>query len=399
MAMKNLNDMNSSPKTPHRRRGLADVWHWLIEPSSAVVEPERRLQARLLMAMLLVLIFLGLLSLTLSLLGVYSQPGKPETVGSIYDWITIPTLLVLAAAYGLSRGIHYPVAALMTVGVVMIATFGSTILNPQDFRIIFFLILGGLIGSLFLSARATAIIFLVTFIGLFLLPALAIGISTSNNISVLFFILMVGALVVMAASLRERYLDQIDVQTSQLLQSEVRLRELSIRDPLTGLFNRRYLEEMLTVEMIRAARKQYPIGIIMVDIDHFKRFNDTHGHAAGDAILIEVGNFLRTHVRASDITCRYGGEEFIMALPEASQEITEMRARHMQEDVSQLLIQHDGQTLEAITLSLGVAIFPEHGLSYDAILGAADTALYRAKSNGRDQVVVAEHQRMENRDQ
>ena len=230
----------------------------------------------------------------------------------------------------------------------------------------------------------------VTFISLLLLPTFAAEFSTLNNINALFFILTVGGLVVMAATIRQRYLDQINSQTQQLVASEARLRELSIRDPLTGLFNRRYLEEVLIVEIIRAARKGHPIGIIMADVDHFKRFNDIHGHAAGDAVLVQVGNFLRTHVRSSDVSCRYGGEEFLLVLPEASREITQMRAERMCEDVRHLHVEFEGQTLEAVTLSLGVAIFPEHGSTNDAILGAADTALYRAKREGRDRVVVAD---------
>src|SRR5215211_3715591 len=294
--------VNNTSKTPHWLRRLTAAWYWLIEPSPSIVEPERRLQARLLMAMLLLLIVLGLLSMTLSLFGVYTEPGEQKKAGSIYDWITLPTLLVLAVAYGLSRGTHYPVAALLTVGIVMSATFAAVIINPREFRIIFFLILGGLVASLFLSARVTAMIFLATFTGILLLPKLAVGISTSNNNSALFFVLTVGGLVVMAASLRQSYVEQIDWQTQQLIESEARLRELSIRDPLTGLFNRRHLEEVLALEMVRAVRKQYPIGIIMADIDHFKKFNDSHGHAAGDAVLIQVGNFLRAHIRSSDVT-------------------------------------------------------------------------------------------------
>jgi diguanylate cyclase (GGDEF)-like protein len=192
----------------------------------------------------------------------------------------------------------------------------------------------------------------------------------------------------MASTLRQRYLEQIDWQTQKLIEREAQLRELSIRDPLTGLFNRRYLEEVLALEMFRATRKEYPIGIIMADIDHFKRFNDIHGHVAADAVLVQVGNFLRAHVRSSDATCRYGGEEFILILPEASQEVTQMRAEHLREGVRSLHVQFEGQTLEAVTLSLGVAVFPVHGSTYDALLKAADAALYRAKRDGRDRVVV-----------
>jgi len=387
--MKNSIDTNISSKTPRWRRRMAVVWHWLIEPSASIVEPERRLQARLLMAMLLVLIILGLFSLTLSQFGAYTKPGEPKSVGAVFDLITLAAVLLLAVEYGLSRSRHFPLATALAVGTVLSATFVAVIVNPNNLQFLFFLILGGLLGSLFLSARATAIVFVVTFIGLLLLPTFVPVFSTSNHANALFFILAVGGLVVMAATLRQRYLDQLDWRTQQLVESEARLRELSIRDPLTGLFNRRYLEEMLALELIRAVRKQYPIGIIMADIDHFKRFNDTHGHAVGDAVLVQVGKLLRTHVRSSDVTCRYGGEEFIFILPEASREITQTRAEQMREDASQLHVQYEGQTLEAVTLSLGVAVFPDHGSTIDALLGAADTALYRAKHEGRDRVVVA----------
>jgi len=388
--MNNLTDTIPSLKVPRWQRTLARIWLWLIEPSSTIVAPERRLQVRLLMAMLLVLLLLGLLSLSLSLLGFYSRLGEPATVAPRLRWLTLAAVLLFAIEYSLSRTRHYPVAAVLSVCSVLIATFGVVIVNSENLQYLFYLILGGLFGSLFLSARTTAIVFSVTLIGLLLLPAFAEGFSASDNVNAVYFILTVGALVVMAASLRQRYLEQIDRQTQQLVQSEAQLRELAIRDPLTGLFNRRYLEESLALEMLRARRKQYPIGIIMVDIDHFKRFNDIHGHTAGDAVLIRVGSFLRTQVRSSDVACRYGGEEFILILPEASREITEMRAESIRRDIKQIPVEYDGQNLEAVTLSLGVAAFPAHGLTIDAVLRAADAALYRAKLDGRDRIVVAE---------
>jgi diguanylate cyclase (GGDEF)-like protein len=332
---------------------------------------------------------LGLLSFILVLSGRYATPGESEAVTSMFLWITVAGILLLAVGYGLSRTTHYPLAALLAVGTVLSTTFVTVIVNPQDLRSISYLILGGLMGSLFLSVRATALVFFATFVGLLLLPIFAEGFSTSRNLNALFLILTVGGLVVMASTLRQRYLEQIDWQTQKLIEREAQLRELSIRDPLTGLFNRRYLEEVLALEMFRATRKEYPIGIIMADIDHFKRFNDIHGHVAADAVLVQVGNFLRAHVRSSDATCRYGGEEFILILPEASQEVTQMRAEHLREGVRSLHVQFEGQTLEAVTLSLGVAVFPVHGLTYDELLKAADAALYRAKRNGRDRVDVA----------
>ena len=388
--MKNLTDTIPSSKVPRWQRGLARVWRWLIEPSFAITEPERRLQARLLMAMLLVLMSLGLLSLILSLLGLYSKLDEPKEVVASFRWITLAAVLILAVEYGLSRTVYFPLAAVMTVATVLGSIFAVVVISPTIIQYVFFLVLGGLVASLFLSTGATVIVFVLTLIGSLLLPALVPGYSSSSNIYAQFFIVAVGGLVVLAASLRQRYLEQIEWQTQQLVQSEAQLRELVIHDPLTGLFNRRYMEETLTLEMLRAERKKYPIGIIMADIDHFKRFNDTHGHAAGDAVLILAGSFLRTQVRSSDVACRYGGEEFILFLPEASPEITQMRAESIRQDIKRIPVQYDGQTLEAVTLSLGVAGFPAQGSTIDAVLRAADAALYRAKRDGRDRIVVAD---------
>ena len=167
------------------------------------------------------------------------------------------------------------------------------------------------------------------------------------------------------------------------------LRHQSIRDPLTGLFNRRYMEETLERETRRVARAQRPLGIIMLDVDRFKLFNDTFGHDAGDALLREFGNFLRAHVRGEDVACRYGGEEFTLILPEASLEVTRQRAEHLRDDIKHLHAQYHDQPLGAVMLSLGVAVFPDHGSTGEAVLKAADAALYRAKREGRDRVVVA----------
>jgi diguanylate cyclase (GGDEF)-like protein/PAS domain S-box-containing protein len=174
-----------------------------------------------------------------------------------------------------------------------------------------------------------------------------------------------------------------------LLKSEALLREQSIRDHLTGLFNRRYAEEALERELHRASRKQLSLGIIMLDVDNFKHFNDTYGHAAGDGILRELGNMLVGHVRRYDFPARYGGEEFIIILPDTSQVVTCERAGLICEYARQFHLQLEGRTLEAVTLSLGVAVFPENGSSSAAVLKAADDALYRAKREGRDRVVVA----------
>jgi diguanylate cyclase (GGDEF)-like protein len=174
-----------------------------------------------------------------------------------------------------------------------------------------------------------------------------------------------------------------------LRKSEASLREQSVRDHLTGLFNRRYMEETLERELLRAARKQLSLSIIMVDVDDFKQFNDTHGHAAGDAVLRKMGNLLRRHVRGEDIACRYGGDEFIIVLPDSIREVTIARAELLCESTKKFHLKYEGHILKAITLSQGVAVFPENGATSKAVLKAVDTALYRAKRAGYGRVVAA----------
>jgi diguanylate cyclase (GGDEF)-like protein/PAS domain S-box-containing protein len=174
-----------------------------------------------------------------------------------------------------------------------------------------------------------------------------------------------------------------------LLKSKERLREQSVRDHLTGLFNRRYMEETLERELLRASRKNLSLGIIMLDLNDFKKFNDKWGHAAGDEILREMGKLLLGHVRADDIPCRYGGDEFIIVLPGASREIIQERAERLSEHARHFNVDFNGQILKGITLSLGVATFPDNGITSAEVLKAADTALYSAKRRGKGKVVLA----------
>ena len=179
-----------------------------------------------------------------------------------------------------------------------------------------------------------------------------------------------------------------------LALSSLRLRETlhiqSIRDPLTGLFNRRYMEESLEREIRRADRKQRPLAALMLDLDHFKRYNDTLGHAAGDAMLRSIGSFLQTRMRKDDIVCRYGGEEFTIIMPESSLAIAKQRAERLRLQGKELEISLNGQFLGSVTFSVGIACFPDHGATGEQLLRAADLALYRAKAAGRDCIMAAD---------
>ncbi|HYD33265.1 MAG TPA: diguanylate cyclase [Methylophilaceae bacterium] len=167
------------------------------------------------------------------------------------------------------------------------------------------------------------------------------------------------------------------------------LRKSSIIDPLTGLFNRRYLDETLNREIARAERSKQQVSVIMLDIDHFKMFNDNYGHDAGDVVLREVGSLLKEACRTSDIPCRYGGEEFLLILPQADLETAVTRAEDIRWGVKKLHLSYGADNLPAITASLGVAAFPIHGSRFETVIKAADEALYVAKHQGRDRVVVA----------
>jgi diguanylate cyclase (GGDEF)-like protein len=173
------------------------------------------------------------------------------------------------------------------------------------------------------------------------------------------------------------------------LQLRETLREQSIRDPLTRLFNRRFLEESLERELELASRKKQFVAILFLDLDHFKRFNDTFGHDAGDMVLQSLADLFRTFFRATDICCRYGGEEFAIILPESPAEDAVKRADALRSEVKNLRLKYKKQTLGQLTLSAGVAAFPEHGSTSGELLRTADKCLYESKSRGRDVVTVA----------
>jgi diguanylate cyclase (GGDEF)-like protein/PAS domain S-box-containing protein len=167
------------------------------------------------------------------------------------------------------------------------------------------------------------------------------------------------------------------------------LKNQAIRDPLTGLYNRRYLEETMDRELHRSRRLTATLGVVMMDLDHFKDFNDSLGHGAGDVLLGALAQVITGGIRSEDIACRYGGEEFLLVMPGASLETTRKRAEDMRQAVEALQVTYLDRALKSPTLSLGVAIFPEHGDTAEEVIAAADAALYRAKQAGRNRVEIA----------
>lgn len=175
----------------------------------------------------------------------------------------------------------------------------------------------------------------------------------------------------------------------EVLALQEQLREQSIRDPLTGLHNRRYMEDALERELLVAQRQGKPVSVVIVDVDHFKSINDRHGHLAGDEVLRGVAETMKRLARASDIFCRYGGEEFLLVLPGLAADEAGARAEKIRQALAATPIE-SGQAAITLTASFGVAACPLHGQSAEELVARADQALYQAKRGGRDQVRQAE---------
>jgi len=177
--------------------------------------------------------------------------------------------------------------------------------------------------------------------------------------------------------------------TNQILEQERALEKAAITDGLTGLFNRREFDRILVEEIRRGKRYEHHLSLIMGDIDHFKRFNDTHGHQAGDEALRVVATTMKEGLREVDKVCRYGGEEFVLILPECDAKATQIAAERIRAAIENLDILLDGGQTARVTISMGIATFPNHAAAPEALLKAADSALYESKEQGRNRVTTA----------
>ena len=180
---------------------------------------------------------------------------------------------------------------------------------------------------------------------------------------------------------------QLVLRLKEIEQLQIELREQAIRDPLTGLYNRRYLAETLEREIARAEREKDYLSIIISDVDHFKTINDTHGHQVGDQFLMQISTVMKSSARGSDIICRYGGEEFLLVIAGCSHETAYQRANEIRKKCAGLVIEHDNRPLR-VTMSFGVATYPTHGQAAEQVIIRADQALYRSKETGRNRVTI-----------
>ncbi len=351
----------------------------------AAGEPAQR-RARMLTALLTTLILLAVIALIVVV--IVDPAGSPRR--GEYGALITGTLLVLAGAFALNRAGLYKAAAALTVACAVVAPWGAALLDPRvvhgDFVPLTYVVVPVLLSGILLSVGLTAIVSIAQIVALFVFATTAENAAPINWPSLCTMVLFVSALSIVASYLDGRDLDQIVRQNAQLEESHVLLREQSVRDHVSGLFNRRYLEETLERELHRAARLETPLGIVMMDVDRFKELNDQFGHAAGDEVLRGMGVLLKSSLRFADIACRYGGDEFTLILPDAPKQVVQERAEQVRRDVAALEVRFLGRPLPALTLSMGVAVFPDDGATAVALLGASDVALYRAKQGGRDRV-------------
>lgn len=187
------------------------------------------------------------------------------------------------------------------------------------------------------------------------------------------------------------FADQIALALTNLRMQET-LRTYAVRDSLTGLYNRRHMEEALTRELQRGREQKTHTGVVVVDVDHFKPFNDTYGHGGGDALLTQLARVMQSAFGGDEVICRYGGDEFVIVVPETTAGELHQRAEQLSDAVRDLRINADGHVLGSATISTGIALAPEHATTVDGLIAAADRALYNAKTAGRDCVALPPQQ-------
>ena len=290
---------------------------------------------------------------------------------------------------GFFRASTWLTSVCMVFGPWLSILFDPTVL-AGDFVPLIYIGMSIQLCSILLTERSTLIISGVQLGGLVAVILLNPAIRALNWPSLIAFVVFTSIIGILYGFSNKHQLTEIEKQRNQLLLDEAKLRELSVRDPLTGLFNRRYMEETFDREIQRAIRKKQSLAVIMADIDGFKTINDSVGHVLGDKALITVSDFLKKNVRASDVPCRFGGDEFCLILPDCTFEEGMKRANALRVAIEGLECNPSEDYKSRITLSLGVSALPDHGMTREALLSEADEALYCSKRAGRNSVSGAE---------
>lgn len=301
--------------------------------------------------------------------------------------------IMLAVTVGLVYNLkaNYRVSTWLTAICMVLGPWASILLDPAvmagDFVPLIYIGMSIQLSSILLRERTTIIISIIQLCGIVTVLVLNPAFRAINWPSLVTFNVFTAVIGILYGFSNRRQLREIESQRNKLLLDEAKLRELSVRDPLTGLFNRRYMEETFDREIYRAMRKQKPLAVIMTDIDGFKSINDIAGHVLGDKALTYVSTYFMNNVRASDVACRFGGDEFCLILPDCTIEEGIRRANMLRNGIENLSFEAAEQFgIHGVTMSFGVAALPENGVTREALLSAADSALYSAKREGRNRV-------------
>jgi diguanylate cyclase (GGDEF)-like protein len=342
---------------------------------AAIHQKSKHRQAHLLAWILL---FLVLFSITVLFIIMIFNPHH-DPAKNQYTILISGLVVFCLFAYGLNYAGHYNLSASLLIAIAAATPWASLFFDPAilrgDIIPLVYVTFSVVLSSIFFPTYATFALAILQFTGITLVLVYSPIDASLNWTSLLAFIFLTGIFSILTNNIIQRDMKQIESQASLLASNEIRLQELSIRDHLTNLFNRRYLEETLEREIQRATRQQISLGIIIADVDKFKHINDTLGHAAGDIVLRELGRFIVEKIRRSDVACRYGGDEFVIILPEAPREVIEERAEQLRQGAKNLVLP------VPITISLGTAVFPDNGTDGDTLLKFADVALYQAKKH------------------
>lgn len=310
-----------------------------------------------------------------------------------YLLLTAALAALFIAALVLNVKGHYRISAWGTVMTAAAAPWVCLLYDPAillgDIMPLVYTALAIQLSGILLSLRVTVILSAVQLAGLSALIALSPGLQNVNWPSLTIFIAFTATLGSVTGLLNRRHLEQIEKDRQALKESESRLKALAARDSLTGVYNRRYMEETLNREISRALRENQHLSIIMADVDGFKLINDTFGHALGDMVLVRVAEILSRNTRKSDVVCRYGGDEFILILPDCAPEDAMLRAQSLRLLVGETPFSFDEGDVGHVTMSIGVSALPQSGTTAAELLSAADRALYGAKQCGRNRVMAS----------
>lgn len=285
---------------------------------------------------------------------------------------------------------YFKAAAQTLVVMTMIAPWGCVLIAPSivrgDFIPLLYMVFSIILSTLFLSVWETVIISVVQ-LGLLVYVVFATGLGSHiNAASLLYFVSLLSLFSIVINYVRETNMRQLLYQTRLLDKSRKNLHQQSILDPLTGLYNRRHLEVLMQEELALAEQNGTSLGFLMIDLDNFKAVNDTYGHDVGDRVLREVGQILSQSIRQTDYLFRHGGDELVLVMPGTSIEVAERRAGQLRKNIEILAIPLEGKLIDTLSISVGVVTYPDHGDTREALVRAADKALYQAKSLGRNRV-------------